>query len=127
MVQECWQREGKTSNTGNTGICTLTIVTLTIPGSRMAGVFDQGSLDLGAMSSPKRIEWVEITLDTRAAVITLSFNFDPGRAGDGIFYRTASVECIPDGGAWQFQDHDENGLSRSLKCSAVWEKCVYRT
>ena len=26
--------------------------------------FDQGSLDLGAMSSPKRFEWVKMTLDT---------------------------------------------------------------
>ena len=24
------------------------------------------------------------------------------------------VECIPDGGAWQFQGYDENGLCRSL-------------
>ena len=61
----------------------------------------------------------ETTLDTGAAVITLSFNFGPGRAGDGIFYRTASVECIPDGGAWQNQDHDENGLCRSLNRSVL--------
>ena len=28
--------------------------------------------------------------------------------------RTASVEWIPDGGAWQFQGYDENGLLISL-------------
>ena len=33
---------------------------------------------------------------------------------DGRFYRTATGEWIPDGGAWQFQGHDENGLLRSL-------------
>ena len=32
----------------------------------------------------------------------------------GRFYRTASGEWIPDGGAWQFQGYDENGLLRSL-------------
>ena len=34
--------------------------------------------------------------------------------GDGRFYQTASGEWIPDGGAWQFQGYDENGLPRSL-------------
>ena len=32
----------------------------------------------------------------------------------GDFHRTASGECIPGGGAWQFQGYDENGLCRSL-------------
>ena len=41
-------------------------------------------------------------------------NFGPEGAGDGRFYRTASGEGIPDGGAWQFQGYDENGLLRSL-------------
>ena len=41
-------------------------------------------------------------------------NFGPERARDGRFYRTASGEWIPDGGAWQFQGYDENGLLRSL-------------
>ena len=55
-----------------------------------------------------------MNLDTRAAVNTFPLNFDPEGAGDGRFYRTASGEWIPDGGAWQFQGYDENGLLRSL-------------
>ena len=41
-------------------------------------------------------------------------NFGPEGAGGGIFYWTASGEWILDGGAWQFQGYDENGLLRSL-------------
>ena len=37
-------------------------------------------------------------------------NFGPDGAGDGRFYRTASGEWIPDGGAWQFQGYNEHGL-----------------
>ena len=40
--------------------------------------------------------------------------FGPDGAGDGRFYRTASGEWVPDGGAWQFQGYDENGLLRSV-------------
>ena len=70
--------------------------------------------DLGATSSPKRFEWVKMNLDRRAAVNTFPLNFGPDGAGDGRFYRSASSEWIPDGGAWQFQGYDENGLLRSL-------------
>ena len=45
---------------------------------------------------------------------TFPLNFGPDGAGDGRFYRAASGEWIPDGGAWQFQGYDENGLLRSL-------------
>ena len=45
---------------------------------------------------------------------TFPLNFGPEGAGDGIFYRTASGDWIPDGEAWQFQGYDENGLPRSL-------------
>ena len=45
---------------------------------------------------------------------TFPLNFGPKGAGDGSFHRTASGEWIPDGGAWQFQGYDENGLLRSL-------------
>ena len=50
----------------------------------------------------------------RAAVNTFPLNFGPDGAGDGRFCRTASGEWIPDGGAWQSQGYDENGLLRSL-------------
>ena len=79
-----------------------------------ASSFALGSFDFGAMSSPKRFEWVKMNLDTGAAVNTLPLNFGPDGAGDGRFCRTASGEWIPDGGAWQFQGYDENGLLRSL-------------
>ena len=59
-------------------------------------------------------EWVKMNLDTGAAVNTFPLNFGPEGAGDGRFYRTASGEWIPDGGAWQFQGYNENGLLRSL-------------
>ena len=65
-----------------------------------ASSFSLGGLDLGATSSPKRFEWVKIKLDTGAAVNTFPLNFGPEGAGDGRFYRTASGEWIPDGGAW---------------------------
>ena len=88
------------------------------------------------MSSPKRFEWVKMSLDTRAAVDTYPLNFGPEGAGDGRFYRTASGELIPDGGAWQFQGDDENGLLRSLNgrltgvhkvsCSAAEVACKGR-
>ena len=55
-----------------------------------------------------------MNLDTGAAVNTFPWNFGPDGAGDGRFYRTASGEWILDGGAWQFQGYDENGLLRSL-------------
>ena len=76
--------------------------------------FSLGSFDLAAMSSPKQFEWVKMNLDTGAAVKTFPLNFGPNGAGDGRFCRTASGECIPDGGAWQFQGYDENGSCRSL-------------
>ena len=68
----------------------------------------------GATSSPKRFERVKKNLDTGAAVNTFPLNIGPEGVGDGRFYRTASGERILDGGAWQFQGYDENGLLRSL-------------
>ena len=55
-----------------------------------ASSFSVGSLDLGAMSSPKRLEWVKMNLDTGAAVKTFPLNSGPSGAGDGRFFRTAS-------------------------------------
>ena len=71
--------------------------------------FSLEGLDLGAKSSPKRFEWVEMNLDTGAAVNTFPLNCSPEGKGDGRFY-----DWIPDGEAWQFQGYDENGLPRSL-------------
>ena len=79
-----------------------------------ASSFSLGGLDLGATSSPKRFAWVKMNLNTRAAVNTLPFDFGPEGAGCGRFFRTASGERIPDGGAWQFEGYDEHGLLRSL-------------
>ena len=45
---------------------------------------------------------------------TFPLNFGPEGAGDGRFDRTASGECIPDGGAWQSQGYTE--------CCAALEK-----
>ena len=63
---------------------------------------------------PKRLEWVKMNLDTGVAVNTFPLNFGPEGAGDGRYYPTASGEWIPDGGAWEFEGYDENGLLRSL-------------
>ena len=79
-----------------------------------ASSFSLGCLYLGATSGPKRFEWVKMNLGTGPAVNTFPLNFGPEGAGDGRFYRTASVEGIPDGGAWQLQGYDKNGLLRSL-------------
>ena len=45
---------------------------------------------------------------------TFPLNIGAEVGGDGRFHRTASGRWIPDGGAWQFQGYDENGLLRSL-------------
>ena len=66
------------------------------------------ALSLGSFR-PKRFEWAKMNLDTGAAV-----NFGSDGAGDGRFHRTASGECIPDGGAHKCQGYDEHGLCRSL-------------
>ena len=57
---------------------------------------------------------MKMNFDTGAAVNTFPLNIGPEGIGDGRFYRTASGEWILDGGAWQFQGYDENGLLRSL-------------
>ena len=49
-----------------------------------------GSLVLGAMSSPKRFERVNMNLNTGAAVNAFPLNFVPEGAGDGRLYRTAN-------------------------------------
>ena len=79
-----------------------------------ASSFSLGGLDVSATSCPKKFEWVKMNLDTGAAENTFPSHFGPEGAGDGRFCRTASGEWIPDGGAWQFQGYDENGLLRSL-------------
>ena len=76
-----------------------------------ASSFSLGGLDVSATSGPKRFEWVKMNLDTGAAVNTFPLNFG---TGDGRFYRTASGRWILDGGAWRFQEYDENGLLRFL-------------
>ena len=55
-----------------------------------ASSFSLGGLDLGATSSPKRLAWVKMNLNTGAAVNTFPLDCGPEGAGDGIFYRTAS-------------------------------------
>ena len=57
---------------------------------------------------------MKMNLDTVAAVNTFPLNFGSEGAGDGRFYLTASGEWILDGGTWQFQGYDENGLLRTL-------------
>ena len=76
--------------------------------------FSLGSLDFGATSSAKLCEWVKMNLDTGAAANPFPWNFGPEGAGDGRFYRTATGDWIPEGGAWQYRGYDENGLLRSL-------------
>ena len=67
---------------------------------------------------------MKMNLDTGAAVNTFPLNFSPEGIGDRRFYQAASVEWIPDGGAWQFQGYDENGLPISLKeDSRMHTKC----
>ena len=55
-----------------------------------------------------------MNLDIGAAVHRLPLSFGPEGGGDGRFYRTASGDWIPDGGAQQIRGYDENGLLRSL-------------
>ena len=40
-----------------------------------ASSFSLGSFDLGALSSPKRFQWVKMNQDTGAAVNTFPLNF----------------------------------------------------
>ena len=118
------------------GMMTGVLLDGTKVGNKRISSFSLGGLDVSATSCPKRFEWVKMNLDTGAAVNTFSWNFCPDGAGDGRLYRTASVEWIPDGGAWQFQGYDENGLLRSLNgrltgvhkvlCSAAETACKGR-
>ena len=67
------------------------------------------------MSSPKRIEKVNVNLGTGTAVTTFPLNFGPDGAGYGSFYRTASgvsVSSLVE--LRSFQGYDGNGLCRSL-------------
>ena len=101
-----------------------------------ASSFSLGGLYVSAKSSPMRFEWVKINLDTGAAENTFPLNFGPEGRGGGTFYKTASGAWIPDGGSWQLQEHDENGLLRSLNgrltdahkvlCSAAEIACEER-
>ena len=84
-----------------------------------------GSIDLGAMSMPKRFDWVRMNLDHGAAVNTCPWIFGPERAGDGRYYRTANCASIPDGGPWQFHGYDENGLLQFLNGRLVGVHIVY--
>ena len=69
-----------------------------------------------------------MNLDTGAAVNTFSLNLGPDGAGDGRFHRKATGEWILDGGAWQFQGYDKNGLCRSLngRLTGVHKVCAVR-
>ena len=60
------------------------------------------------------LELVKMVLDKGAAVNTFQLPFGPDGSGDGRFYLIASGEWVLDGGAWQFQGDDMNGLHRSL-------------
>ena len=77
------------------------------------------SFSLGSLG-PKRFEWVEMNLDTGAAVNTFPLNFGPEGAGDGRFYRTASGDWILDVVAWLFQGYDENGLPPTSERKTHW-------
>ena len=76
--------------------------------------------EVSILNSPQRFQWVKMNLDTEAAVNTCPLHFGPDGARDGIFCRTAGGECIPDGGAWDFQGNDENGLSRFVNGRLTW-------
>ena len=92
--------------------------------------FSLGGVDLGATRSPKRFTWLKMNLDTGAAVNTFPLNFGPEGTEDERFFRTASGEWIADGGAWQFQGYDANGLLGRLngrltvytRCCAVLQR-----
>ena len=66
-----------------------------------------------------------MNLDTGAAVNTVPLNFGPDGAGDGRFCRTASGEWILDGGAWQLQGYDENGLLRCAEFACKGRQDFY--
>ena len=46
---------------------------------------------------------------------TFPLHFGREEAGGGRFFRFASAGWIPNGGAWQLQGYDENGLFSFLK------------
>ena len=56
-------------------------------------------------------------------------NFGPEGAGDGRFYRTASGEWIPDGGAWHFKGTMETACftaAHRVLCSGAEIACKGR-
>eukprot|EP00959_Pyramimonas_sp_CCMP1952_P272014 5687326-Pyramimonas_sp.AAC.1 len=56
-----------------------------------------------------------MNLDSGAGVTSFPLGFGPESSGNGSLYKTASGECIPDGGPWELFGYDENGRWRSLR------------
>ena len=88
-----------------------------ITGAQWVGRKDSlWEVNLHAVSG--RFEWVT------AAVNTLPLNFGACSAGNGRFHRTASGECIPDGGAWQFHWKTHGCTQRSVRCRIASKKAA---
>ena len=45
-----------------------------------------------------KYEWVKMNLDSGAGVTSFPLKYGPESSGNGSMYKTASGECIPDGG-----------------------------
>ena len=75
---------------GTAGVLMSGMMTGVLLDGTKVGHFPQAHFHLEVRSSPKRFEWVKMSLDTGAAVNTFPLNFGPDGAGDGRFYRTAS-------------------------------------
>ena len=82
--------------------------------------FSQDSFDLGEMSSPKRFECVKMNLDTGAAVKHVHLTLVQMELEMEEFVEQPVLSAQLDGGPWQFQGYDENGLCRSLERKTHW-------
>ena len=80
-----------------------------------ASSFLLGSFHLGATTGPKRFEWVKMNHGRRSCSEHIPIDFwSRWSRRCGIRSNCQWGEWIPDGGAWQCQGYDENGLLGSL-------------
>ena len=106
---------GTMAGVSMTGMMTGVLLDGTRVGSNTsASSFSLGGLDVSATSSPKRFRMGEHEPGHKSCSEHIPLFIGPEGARDGRVYRTAGGEWLLEGGAWQFQGYDENGLLRSL-------------
>ena len=74
-----------------------------------------GALGDAQSSTPGQEEWLKMNLDSGCALTTFPKTFGVAGKGNGLIYKTASGELIPDEGALKLTASDEFGTARQLR------------